>query len=240
MSDDLGKTLVPVVTNVRQVGARLAPWTMMHGAALASVALALGSAIRRLTIASSATYDTIYPWGTHPLLDPLWATETITVVHDGCEKSAIEKLHDIIVSDLVLQTLRVCPGYGPEYNCGRCNKCMRTMVDLLLAGRLQRAQTYPHEIDPERLRVALQAPTSPVQLVNFRRRLAAFDETGLRPDLRQVIADHISRIEGGAKPQSRRSWLARFSPRRRRPRQAEPGSMRRLDGSGLLQFAGPW
>jgi len=217
VSDDLGKTLVPIVTNVRQVGARLAPWTMMHGAALASVALALGSAIRRLTVASSATYDTIYPWGTHPLLDPLWATETIAVVHDGCEKSAIEKLHDIIVSDLVLQTLRVCPGYGPEYNCGRCNKCMRAMVDLLLAGCLERAQTFPHEIDPTRLRIALRAPTSPVQLANFRKRLAAFDATGLRPDLRQVIAEHISRLKSRAELQPRRSWLARISPRRRRP-----------------------
>ena len=45
--------------------------------------------------------------------------------------AAIEKLHDIVGSDLVLQTLRVCPGYGPEYNCGRCNKCLRAMIDLL-------------------------------------------------------------------------------------------------------------
>ncbi len=190
---------------------------MMHGAALAGVALALGSLIRRVTIASSATYDTIYPWGTHPLLDPLWATETIAVVHDGCEKSAIAKLHDIIGSEFVLQTLRVCPGYGPEYNCGRCNKCMRTMVDLLLAGCLERAQTFPHEIDPERLRVALQEPTSSVQLPNFHRRLAAFDATGLRRDLRQVIAKHIRRLESRAEPQPRRSWLARFSPRRCQP-----------------------
>ena len=226
VSDDLGKTLVPVVTNVRQVGARLAPWTMMHGAALASVALALGSAIRRLTIASSATYDTIYPWGTHPLLDPLWATETIAVVHDGCEKSAIEKLHDIIGSDLVLQTLRVCPGYGPEYNCGRCNKCMRAMVDLLLAGCLERTQTFPHEIDPERLRIALQAPTSPVQLANFRKRLAAFDATGLRPDLRHVIAEHIRRLEGRAGPQPRRLRLARISTLLRLSKTVLPGRRR--------------
>jgi hypothetical protein len=226
VSDDLGKTLVPVVTNVRQVGARLAPWTMMHGAALASVALALGSAIRHLTIASSATYDTIYPWGTHPLLDPRWATETITVVHDGCEKSAIEKLHDIIVSELVLQTLRVCPGYGPEYNCGRCNKCMRTMVDLLLAGCLERAQAFPDEIDPGRLRVALQAPTSPVQLANFRKRLAAFDATGLRPDLRQVLAEHIRRLEGRAEAQPRRSWLTRISRSLGFPKTVLPGRRR--------------
>lgn len=60
---ETGKTLTPVVTNVRKAGARLAPWTMLHGAALASVALALGSGLRRVLVASSASYDAVYPWG---------------------------------------------------------------------------------------------------------------------------------------------------------------------------------
>ncbi len=193
-----GKTLVPVVSNVRQYGARLAPWTMLHGGAMASVALALGGAWRRVMIAASATYDTIYPWGTHPLLDPLWSTEELTVIHDGCELGTIEKTRFVVSSALVLETLRVCPGYGPGYNCGRCMKCMRTMIDLMQAGALQQSQTLPHEIDAELLRNALRMPGGPVHIHNFRRRLQMLAASGARPDLQAVIAEHLAYLEVGA------------------------------------------
>ena len=100
---------------------------------------------------------------------------------------------------------------------------MRAMVDLLLAGCLERTQTFPHEIDPERLRIALQAPTSPVQLPNFRKRLAAFDANGLRPDLRDVIAEHMQRLERCAGPQPGRSRLARIAKLLRLSRKLVPG-----------------
>ena len=154
IAGETGTMLLPVVSNVRQAGARLAPWTMLHGGAMASVALALGAAFRRVMIAASATYDTIYPWGTHPLLDPLWSTEGLTVVHDGCELGTIAKTRLVARSQLVLETLRVCPGYSPSYNCGQCMKCLRTMIDLLQAGFLQLSQTLPHEIDAEALQHA--------------------------------------------------------------------------------------
>lgn len=187
-----GKNLVPVVTNVRNVGARLAPWTMMHGGALASVALALGTAFSRVTIAASSTYANLVPWGTHPLLDPLWSTESLTVVHDGCEMDTIDKTWFVSESSLVMDWLRVCPGYGSEYNCGRCMKCQRTMIDLMLQDRLDRCRTLPHEIDPKTLRDALQMPTGPVHLANFRRRQQLLELRGDQPELNQVLIEHIT------------------------------------------------
>lgn len=186
------KTLVSVVTNVRNVGARLAPWTMMHGGALASVALALGPAFSRVTIAASATYATLSPWGTHPLLDPLWSNESLTVVHDGCEMDTIDKTWFVSASPLVMAWLRVCPGYGSEYNCGRCMKCQRTMLDLLLQDRLDRCRTLPHEIDPETLRIALRMPTGPVHLASFRRRQQLLELRGDQPELNQVLIEHLT------------------------------------------------
>jgi hypothetical protein len=192
---ETGKSLTPVVTNVRKVGARLAPWTMLHGAALASVALGLGSGFGKVFVASSASYDAIYPWGTHPLLDPLWSTEGLTVIHDGCEADLAGKLEFVSQSPLVLATLRVCPGFGNGYNCGRCMKCMRTMVALLQAGVLDRCQTLPHEIDAETFRIALRGPGGPVHQANFRKRLASLVDSGLRPDLQAIIAEHLEALE---------------------------------------------
>ena len=209
---ETGKTLTPVITNVRKVGARLAPWTMLHGGGLASVALALGVGLRQALIASSASYDAIYPWGTHPLLDPLWSRDGLTVVHDGCEADLAVKMAIVAQPPLVMETLRVCPGFGYGYNCGRCMKCMRTMVALLQAGALDRCRTLPHEIDAEALRTALRGPGGPVHRANFRKQLDSLVASGLRPDLQVVIAEHLASLDEQTRT---RQELAKPLPRRR-------------------------
>ena len=211
---ETGTTLVPVVTNVRKVGARLAPWTMLHGGALAGVALALGSGLRQVLVASSASYGAIYPWGTHPLLDPLWSTEGLRVIHDGCEADLAAKLALVSQSPLAMATLRVCPGFGNGYNCGRCMKCLRTMIALLQAGALERCQTLPHEIDAEDLRYALRGPAGQVHQANFRKRLEVFAASGARPDLQAVIAEHLASLD---QPAHRKQGRGKRLRRWRRP-----------------------
>jgi hypothetical protein len=193
VASETGKTLIPVTTNVRHVGARLANWPMLHGAAMASIALALGPLLGRIHIAASTTYDRLYPWGTHPLLDPLWATETLTVVHDGCEMNTIDKTAFIARSPLALATLRPCASGGAEdtYNCGACLKCMRTMLDLLLAGALENCQTLPHEIDVERLRAVLR-PGGPVHVADYQRRLQGLELLGIAPEVCQTLRKHLA------------------------------------------------
>jgi hypothetical protein len=164
---------------------------------MVSVALALGNMFRRVLIAASTTYDKLYPWGSHPLLDPLWSTEGLTFVHDGCEMDTIDKTRIVARSRLVLDTLRPCAGYGSGYNCGRCPKCLRTMIDLMQAGYLDRCRTLPHEIDAERLREALRPGGGPVHVANFRRRLETLESSGGPPGLREVLAEHLAREEGG-------------------------------------------
>jgi hypothetical protein len=212
---ETGKTLLPVVTNIRREGARLAPWTMLHGGAMASIALALGSGLRQVTIAASTPCGVPDAWGTHPVLDPLWSTEHLTVVHDGRERDRYDKTQVLAQVDLVLDTLRVCPGYGSDYNCGRCMKCMRTMIDLLQAGALDRCRTLPHEIDPEQLRIALRMPESMVQRRNFRRRLEYFVATGTRPDLQAILSEQQGRHETQPAPgkPSRTRFIRKFWPR---------------------------
>lgn len=214
VATETGTTLVPVTSNIRQVGARLAPWTMLHGAAMASISLALGAAFHHVTIAASATYARLAPWGTHPVLDPLWSTAAVTFSHDGCEKDTIDKTRIVANSPLVLEHLRVCPGYVSGYNCGHCMKCMRTMIDLMQIGRLEQCQTLPHEIDAEALRVALRMPTGPVHMANFRRRQETFARTGQRPDLNVVLIEHLAQAQGTlVQPFSGpRSLLERLKP----------------------------
>jgi hypothetical protein len=66
------------------------------------------------------------------------------------------------------------------------------MIDLLQAGSLERCQTLPHEIDAERLRIALQGRTGQVHALNFQRRLEIFKEMDGPPDLIQVLTEHLA------------------------------------------------
>ncbi len=194
VATETGTTLIPVVTNVRRVTGALAPWPTLHGGGLIAVALALGGALRRVHIAASTTYDRLYPWGSHPVLDPLWSTEQLDVVHDGCEMNTIDKTRVIVElkPDLVLETIRPCAGYGPGYNCGMCIKCMRTMIDLLQFGYLDQCRTLPHEIDVARLREVLR-PGGPVHVADFTRRLQALEALGIAPKVQMVLREHLAR-----------------------------------------------
>jgi len=202
-------TLLPVKTNMRRVSAWLAPWTIVHGGAMAAVALALDGLFERVLIAASASYDVLAPWGTHPLLDPLWSSETLTVVHDGCEMDTIDKTWFNTRSGLFLDTVRVCPGYGTEYNCGRCLKCLRTMIDLWQSGHLYHCRTLPHHIDPALLIEALEIGDGPVHRAAFRRRLAYLESADALPEVRDVIRDHLDGSAAASLPRSR-LWRPRW------------------------------
>jgi hypothetical protein len=131
------------------------------------------------------------------VLDPLWSTETLTVVHDGCELNSIDKTATVAQSPLVRATLRVCPGYGPGYNCGRCLKCLRTTIDLLVAGVLEDCPTMPHEIDAERLRVMLRQGGGPAHIADYRRRLDSLAALAGTEAVRQVLSEHLALEESG-------------------------------------------
>jgi len=141
----LGMHLIEVETNARAFTDEIGPWgDMCHGAALASVAHALTPQLSKVYIASSYTYADIFPWGSHPLLDRHWSSTAIEIVHDGCEATRVEKVKAIAAHDIALRHLRVCLRTSPEwYNCGKCEKCVRTMLNLELAGALHRCATLP-------------------------------------------------------------------------------------------------
>ncbi|MBI4320855.1 MAG: hypothetical protein HY675_20375 [Chloroflexi bacterium] len=148
---ELEKPLIEVETNVRGFADPLADWAYFyHGSAMASVALLLSPLLKKVYLAASHTYNSIRPWGSYPLLDPLWNTEEMELVHDGCEATRMDKVARISACDTALRWLRVCwENREGAYNCGRCEKCLRTMVNLRLAGVLDRCTTFEHPLDLE-------------------------------------------------------------------------------------------
>jgi len=145
----MGKQIVEVTTNLRELANRYDNWTFYHGPALASVALLLSPNFKKIYLGSTHDYSSLFPWGSHPLVDHLWSTETTELVHDGCEATRIAKARRVAASEVALSSLRVCwENRDGAYNCGRCEKCLRTMINLLVAGALDRCPTFGRPLDP--------------------------------------------------------------------------------------------
>ncbi len=136
-ADLLGLPLIEVSTDVKVVMAELSGigWLDHHGAALASVALLLAPSFSRFYLPSTATYAQLESLGSHPLLDPLWSTEDVEIVHDGADLTRLEKVRALADHEAARQHLRVCwQKVDDRYNCGICEKCVRTAVAARVAG----------------------------------------------------------------------------------------------------------
>src|SRR5439155_14974464 len=104
-------------------------------------------------IASSHNYGDMFPWGSHPILDPHWSTEAVQVHNDGCEAQRLDKLQLVIQSDVAMRHLRVCYSNKLDrYNCNRCEKCLRTKIALYALGALDRSQTLDSKLDLNRVK----------------------------------------------------------------------------------------
>ena len=140
----LGRPLIDVATNLRDTGWRRADWEpMAHGALLAAVGLTLEERYRMLLIPSSIPYRGTRAWGSTPLTDALYSTSSLDFRDDGASFPRADKLRRLGRSDFALQAMRVCWQPGQARNCGRCGKCIRTMIILELHGDLERCSAFP-------------------------------------------------------------------------------------------------
>jgi len=131
-AESIGKILIPVDTNVKEwTESRKISWEFVHGLFLSSVGSIFG--MKRIYIPSSHTYDELFPWGSHPLSDPMWSTESTTVLHDGAGFRRGEKIRDLLTEQVLADNLQVCWRSTLD-NCGECSKCVRSMVATKLLG----------------------------------------------------------------------------------------------------------
>ncbi|WGM88492.1 MAG: hypothetical protein NUK63_06090 [Candidatus Bathyarchaeum tardum] len=76
------------------------------------------------------------PWGSHPVTDNKMSWANTKVIHHGDTLSRQEKIRYVLKEHIKVQqhypTIRVCYSQFEELNCGKCEKCLRTITGLLL------------------------------------------------------------------------------------------------------------
>ncbi len=150
---DLGKELIDVRTNLRETRIAEAGWgRLAHGCLLASVGLIFERRLRAVYVAATHSTGSIVPWGSHPETDPLLSTAATRIIHDGSDTGRSEKTAFISRSPVAMRSLHVCFRSPSSDNCGRCRKCLLTMVTLELTGALARCEVFPdRRLDARRI-----------------------------------------------------------------------------------------
>ncbi len=133
---ETGIRIIPCRTNLRHLPSQPGFFEHRHsGAALAAVGHAALAGPAFLFISGTYSVDTPVPWGSHPAVDGLLSSQRVTVIHDGSRFSRLQKVRDIAGWPAALAALRPCPAKpAGQANCGQCEKCLRTRLELLAAG----------------------------------------------------------------------------------------------------------
>jgi hypothetical protein len=148
LAQDAKVTLVPVYTNERYLNDDWLFWLdLLEGAALAAAAHVLSNRLTLAFIASSWDIPNLHPIASHPLLDPNYSSCEVRIRHDNAALTRLEKTGILAGWDTALRHLRVCNKvqlYTAErFNCGKCEKCVRTMLGLYIHDALERTPAFP-------------------------------------------------------------------------------------------------
>ncbi len=147
-----GLPLLRLTTNAPQVLHGRISWPRSYGAAFASSALSLGPRFGTVLSGSSQLPEANRPHGTRPDLDPLWSTESTAIHPDAAELGKLGRVAIVASEPTALEHLTVCWVGDVPANCGRCEKCLRTMTCLAIAGALERTDRFEAPLTVEAIR----------------------------------------------------------------------------------------
>lgn len=140
-ADALGKRLVRVRTNGRPIFLAGMSWLTYSGGFICSVAILHAPQFSTVLIPSAEALGFHSRVGYSPYIDGRYSAGGQSIVHDDIEVTRFEKTAAISRSPVALEHLRVC--WQPEVNCGRCPKCVRTLLTLEALGVRDQATAFP-------------------------------------------------------------------------------------------------
>jgi len=126
----LDLTIRAIRTNYRNISKL--DWNQTHGAALVGALSNYKGLAGVCVLASGEPYSgTLRPWGSSPITDHLLSSGELAVVHDGASHTRTQKVLALSEWPAGFENLKVCwEGEFKDRNCGKCEKCVRTMLNI--------------------------------------------------------------------------------------------------------------
>lgn len=180
-----------------------------QSAQLAAAAHLFPGVLTSAAIAASVDVTDLVPWGTHPLLDPLYSSSRVSISHEGAGLRRVDRVAELSRWQTALESLQVCgttPIDPSLLNCGECEKCVRTMCELLAAGALERTPAFPiREVSADAIRgLPLARPDVRTFWKDLRQALAG------RADLVPAIEAWLERLQRSEDWWADRGWKGRI------------------------------
>ncbi len=148
VADHFGKRLVIMRTNIRSFTDGVFPFYVFQGNLMQSLSLLFQEAFSRIFFAAALNTSQLVTYGLDPVLIGLWSSSSLQLGYDGLEADRVQKVARLAQEPFALQNLRVCWKNPIEgLNCGVCEKCQRTMVNLEAVGALERCHAFNHPLD---------------------------------------------------------------------------------------------
>ncbi len=191
---DAGTELVPVYTNIRHLCDERQLWlSAFYASVLAAMAHSFSGRVNMMSIGSSNDIPNLYPCASHPLVDPEYSSYAVRIRHRDYQLMRLEKIKIVSEWEPAFQNFRVCLANVPDrLNCGKCEKCVRTMTELTALGLLHKTRAFeadevrPEDIDRYDIRIRLRPPFYEPMIPLLRERgrhdLADLIEHKLKPD----------------------------------------------------------
>jgi len=189
-------TLIPVATNLRSLNPDWAFWfNGYNGGALSAVGHALGGRLSSVVIASDYQVRALQQHGSHPLVGQNFSSYDLKIRYADVTLRRIDKARRVARWAPALQNLRVCNRahlYAEgTLNCGDCEKCVRTMLDFLVIGALDRLTAIPRR-ELTRELILSRCYMKPSTLPYYDELIGPLRAVG-RGDLAEAV-DHLVRV----------------------------------------------
>jgi hypothetical protein len=124
LTNRLGRELLTIQTNWIDYNVKnRISHSAARGACMAAIAHMLQAPVAN--IASAHSWAALFPWGSHPLVDQHWSSDSVRIVHFGNDSTHLEKIAVIAQQPDLLKLLCVC-SQDSLANCGKCLKCVQT------------------------------------------------------------------------------------------------------------------
>lgn len=133
VAQDAGIPVRRLRTNLRSISQS---WEDAFALCVASTLLTFAERRRFGLLGSSGPYDgLVLPWGSTPVQDWMASSGHMEIRHDGAGYSRSEKVAALAEWPQARDNLRVCwEGADRGRNCGRCEKCIRTILNFRAVG----------------------------------------------------------------------------------------------------------
>ena len=219
LASTAGISAIPITTNLREIEPDFELFARYFILLLASVAHALARRVTSVSIAGDLEIAHLLAWGSHPLFHALAGSSAVDVVEVGGERTRLEKARALARHPEYLESVVVCqegPLPGETPNCGRCEKCVRTLVALMIAGVPEsgRKAFAVRSVDPDGID-RLRRPLTPAIPYFWAEIVGALDASG-RFELANAgrrLVDRCRRSEDWHAEKGWRGRLRRFDRR---------------------------